>query len=573
MAYDRADIDRVRSATNLLELVGAVTTIRRTGRSHKAVCPFHQEKTPSLSLDPGRGVYYCFGCGKKGDVFTFIQETQGLDFNEAVEMLASKAGIALTRDHSGDRQRGQREAMVEAVRRAVEFYHRLLRSDDAAGQARGYLRSRGYGSEVVDHFKVGYSPDTVEALTKELTAGGVNPQTLVDTGLSRRGRGGSLFDYFRGRLMFPIYDLRGDPVGFGARKLTGEGPKYLNSPETRLYQKARLLYGLNWARTAIGRQGRAVVVEGYTDVIGLQQAGVEEAVATCGTALGEDHFDLLRRFTEKVILAFDADQAGAGAALRGDTLRTPIDLSLDLRVAAMPEGRDPADLVQEGQVDAVKKALDQALPLLQFRLEREIASFDLQLPEGRARALKRTASLIARLSDEVARTEYTRYLARHIGTDLDTTMKEVARARGGNEARTGTVPPEESSGADRTERELLRHMLANGPEAAAADLNEDFFAHPLHREAFAHLAKRRGDGEGPLSVDGLPPAISDLIHRLALDPTPLGAFDSVFARAQHHRLDRLIGEWEDRLQTLTPGSDVHSQVWRELIALQQERRR
>jgi len=573
VAYERADIDRVRAAANLLELVGAVTTVKKTGRSHKAICPFHQEKTPSMSLDPGRGVYYCFGCGKKGDVFTFVQETQGLDFNEAVELLAGKTGIALTQAEGESRRRGERDGLVEAVLRAVDYYHRLLRNDMAAGPARSYLRSRGYGAEVVDHFKLGFSPEIPDALSRELMAGGMSPKILMTAGLSRRGRGGALYDQFRGRLMFPIYDLRGDAVGFGARKLSGEGPKYLNSPETRLYQKARLLYGLHWARSAISRKDRAVVVEGYTDVIGLQMAGIEEAVATCGTALGEDHFDLLRRFTDKVVLAFDADQAGAGAALRGDTLRTPIDLSIDLRVADIPAERDPADLVQQGDLATLEKVLDEALPLLHFRLERELAAFDLQLPEGRVRALKKTAPLIARLSDEVARTEYTRFLARRIGTDLDTVAGEVVRAGGQGRVKVGEAVNEAATGAEKTERELLRHFLANGPELIGALIEDDLFGHPFYRAAFNHLAKRREEGAGPISVDGLPSEISDLVHRLALDPTPLGDYGSVMTRARQHRLDRLIVEWENRLTSLTPGSDAHSQVLRELIALQQERRR
>lgn len=295
MAYSRDDIDKVRQATDLVELVGAVTKVKRSGRSYMAICPFHQEKSPSLSLDPARGLYHCFGCQKGGDVFTFLGETQGLDFNEAVEELARRAGIQLESDPGADRRRGRRNALHEAVRRAIEVYHRILKDSPEAGPARAYLRGRGYDADVVDEYRIGYAPDGWETLVKELRAAGVAERTMIDAGLARRGRGGRLYDYFRGRVMFPIHDLRGDPAGFGGRALDGGGAKYINSPDSPIYNKARLLYGLDRARTAIARAGRSVIVEGYTDVIALHRSGVAEAVATCGTALTDDHFDTVTR--------------------------------------------------------------------------------------------------------------------------------------------------------------------------------------------------------------------------------------------------------------------------------------
>ncbi|HSJ36419.1 MAG TPA: DNA primase, partial [Acidimicrobiia bacterium] len=355
MAYSREDIDRVRQATNLVELVGAVTKVKRSGRSHMAICPFHQEKSPSMSIDPGRGLYHCFGCQKGGDVFTFLEETQGLDFNEAVEELARRAGIHLESDPEAGRRRGRRNALHEAVRRAIEVYHERLKTGPDAGQARAYLRSRGYDGDVVDEYRIGFAPDEWEVLVKELRAGGIGEQTMIDAGLARRGRGGRVYDYFRGRVMFPIHDLRGDPVGFGGRILSGDGAKYVNSPDSSIYNKSRLLYGLDRARAAITQSGRSVVVEGYTDVIGLHQAGIPEAVATCGTALTDEHFDLLRRFSERVVLAFDADEAGAEAARRTSELEAPVRLDLDMRVAVMPDGGDPADIVQAGRVEELRQ--------------------------------------------------------------------------------------------------------------------------------------------------------------------------------------------------------------------------
>ena len=338
--YRRDDIDRVRAATNLADLVGAVTTVKKSGRSLTAVCPFHQEKTPSLNLDLARGLYHCFGCGKGGDVYTFVQDTQGLSFNEAVEFLARQAGIQLEVDPGERRRRGEHEEMVDAVRQAVAFYQKVLKTEPEGAPARGYLRGRGLDGGAVDKYEIGFAPEgeSWDALVKVLRGSGVKESVMISAGLARRGRGGKIFDVFRNRVLFPIHDLRGDPVGFGGRNLGDQGPKYLNSSESRIYQKSRLLYGLNRAKGEIARTGEAVVVEGYFDVIAVNEAGVGTAVATCGTALGEDHFDLLRRFTDRVVLVFDSDQAGAGAALRGDTLKTPVDLDFDLRVADLAGG-------------------------------------------------------------------------------------------------------------------------------------------------------------------------------------------------------------------------------------------
>jgi DNA primase len=327
---ERGDIDRVREAVDLVELVSEVTQVKKSGRSYMAVCPFHQEKTPSMSIDRARGLYHCFGCGKGGDVFEFVQETRGVDFREALDMLASKAGITLVRDPADARQRGRRAAAVEALRRAIEVYHQRLKKAPDAGPARSYLRNRGYDVDLIDEWKLGFAGTDWDTLAKNLRTGGIDERAMVDAGLGRRGRHG-IYDCFRGRLLFPIHDLRGDPIGFGGRKIDEVDPKstnnpdakYVNSADSAVYQKSRVLFALDRARQAIDDDTPAVVVEGYTDVIAMHEAGIETAVATCGTALGEGHFDLLRRFTDKVVLAFDSDEAGSKAALRSDDLESP----------------------------------------------------------------------------------------------------------------------------------------------------------------------------------------------------------------------------------------------------------
>ena len=573
--YRREDIDRVRAATNIVDLVGAVTTVKRVGRTYKAICPFHQEKTPSMSLDPARGLYHCFGCGVGGDVFTFVQETQGLDFNEAVELLASRAGIHLEADPGAARRRGERERLVEAVRLAVDVYRRRLKTAPDAGPARAYLRSRGYGAEVVDEFKIGYAPEVEsrDELVRELRAAGIADRTMIDAGLARRGRGGRLYDYFRGRVLFPIFDLRGDPVGFGGRILGDGQPKYLNTPDTRIYQKSRLLYGLDRAKREIARRGYAVVVEGYTDVIAMHRAGLGVAVATCGTALGEEHFDLLRRFCDRVVLAFDADQAGAGAAKRADELENPVRLDLDVRVAEMPRGLDPADLVQEGRTEELVGAVESARPLLQFLIERELARFDLAEPESRARALRAVAPRVARVGDEVAKAEYVRFVSMRSGIDEDL----VWRAVGGRPRRRRVVETPRrpaAAGSLRAERELLRLVMANPEDLEGTEVTAELFSDPTVLQAWERIETQWREAP-PGTALQLPvgdDAVTSLLRELAFDDRPLEDPRELVARLRRFRLDDRIDVLRERLGALDASDPDYAETFQELIRLEQRKR-
>ena len=569
--YRRDDIDRVRSATNLIDLVGTVTTVKRQGRSHVAVCPFHQEKTPSLHLDIARGLYHCFGCGKGGDVFRFVEETQGLDFNEAVELLARQAGLQIEADPGAAKRRGEHEELVEAVRRAVDFYRHRLKSGPDAGPARAYLRSRGIDAATVEGYQIGYAPEEAvwDVLVKELRSAGFKDRVIESAGLARRGRGGRIYDIFRSRIVFPIHDLRGDPIGFGGRAIGTATPKYLNSPDSRLYQKSQLLYSLHRAKGSIARSGHAVVVEGYFDVIACHQAGVETAVATCGTALGEGHFDLLRRFADRVVLAFDSDVAGSGAALKGGMLETPVRLDLDLRVAEMPDGMDPADLVQAGRAPELAKAIESSRPMLQFRLEKEVASFDFTEPESRARAVHRVAPLIARVADDVARSEYIRFASRLIGVEPETLEKAMGRP--GRTALTRAVTGAED-GPSRIDEELMRVVLANPAELDGIEIGPELFTTEVFRAAMLVLSQRRLSTPGgtPLSLGGIEHA--DVFSRLALDVRPLGNPLEVVERAHSKAIESEIDEIEKRLAQVDPQSEGHSELLRRLIALQGARR-
>jgi DNA primase len=581
VGYAREDIDRVRERTDLAELAAEGTKVKRSGRSVMAVCPFHQEKTPSLSIDPARGLYHCFGCGKSGDVFRWVEETQGLDFAGAVELLARRSGITLTQDPDAARRKDRREILVGVVEAAVDFYYDRLKTGADAGSARGYVRSRGYDSDVVDRFGIGYSPPEWDALVVHLRDRGIGEEAMIKAGLASRSRKGGLIDRFRGRLMFPIYDLRGDAVGFGARLLEGEGPKYLNSPETAIYHKSRLLYGLNWAKSAIVRSDRSVVVEGYTDVIALHLAELPVAVATCGTALGEDHLDLLRRFSERVVLAFDADEAGAGAAIRGFDKSVPGDL--DLRVAVLPEGRDPADLVAGGDKALLTKTIEESAPLLQFRVERELERYDLAEPEARGRAVRATAAIIRLHPDPVVRHEYAVLISRRTGVDVDVVERAIGRAAGGRGdpgPAEVTEPERPLTGEEKAEQEVLRLLLANDPAIRRMEVGPELFSRPEHRAAFEVI----GPAVEALEVAETPDLgaiigssggdAPELLRRLAMDDRPLPDSGEIMNRVRLGSAERRVAALRAELQLIDPDADPqgYSETFNQLIALERERR-
>lgn len=572
---ERGDIDRVREATDIVELISEVTRVKKSGRSYMAICPFHEEKTPSMSVDRARGLYHCFGCGKGGDVFNFVQETRGVDFGEALDMLATKAGITLVRDPAEARTRGRRAAAIEALRRAVEVYHERLKKAADAGPARAYLRSRGYDVDIIDEWRLGFAGVDWDTLTKNLRAGGIDDRAMMDAGLGRRGQHG-LYDVFRGRLMFPIHDLRSDPIGFGGRKIdevdrsqtNNPDAKYVNSADSVVYQKSRVLFGLDRARQGLGGEDPAVVVEGYTDVIAMHQAGVTTAMATCGTALGDGHFDLLRRFTERVVLAFDSDEAGSRAALRSDDLESPFRLDLDLRVAVMPDGLDPADLFQEGRGDELGKAVRTARPLLEHRIESEVTLHDLTGPEGRARAVHAAVAQLRRVQDPIARREYSRFVARLIGVDLE----EVEAGFGSGRRSRSTSEEVVEQPLDRAESELLRVVLANPPgmEISASDFTDERL-----RVVFLSIEDKLralppGAPFDPAEVED--PEVQSIVRGLSLDARPLPDWTDMEHRVRLRRIDAEIDELEEKLAGTEEGSETHSDYLRRLIALQQEKR-
>lgn len=576
MAFADDDRDRIRKAVNIVDLVSAVTTVKKSGRNHMAVCPFHQEKTPSMSLDVARGLFYCHGCHVKGDIFTFVQENEGLSFPEAMERLAGVAGITLTRDPAAERKAGQKKALTEATVAAVDFYYRTLMKAPEAGHARGYLRARGYGAETVTDFKLGYAPhgDRWDHLVRELRAQGIKDNVMVDAGLARRGKKGGLYDLFRDRVMFPTFDLHGSPVGFGGRVLDDGTPKYLNTPETPLYKKSELLYGLDRARREIQKAGRAVIVEGYTDVIGMHRNGLKIAVATNGTALGDDHFELLRRFTDQIVMAFDSDAAGGRAALRGDELQIPVRLDLDLRVAKMPPGRDPAEMVQNGELEALESALDTAVPLVRFRIEKVLEGVDVTEPEARARTLKQLGPVLKKVDDNLALNEYVRFVADRLQIDSGAVLEAIGR-RPRRSARPEPGQRPQSELRERIERELLRAILVDGGAGKAAGVRAEGFHYPELRTAFELIEPGLKDLDPGQQV--ALPAVeepgAELLVELAMTDTPVGTVGDLSARLRVLDIDQRIAEVRRQLDTLSTEEQTGSPLAAELVGLLEEKRK
>jgi DNA primase len=536
VAIPDEEVAQVRAATDLVALVGEHAALRQQGQRWVGLCPFHSEKTPSFGVNPRDGFYYCFGCHASGDAITFVRETEHLDFVDAVRFLAERAGVVLHETEEGGAERNRRGGLLDAMARAVEWYHERLLSSPDAGRARDYLRSRGYDSAMVRRFTLGWAPDEWDALARAL---GVPDRVLVDCGLAFVNRAGRVQDAFRGRVLFPIFDPAGRAVAIGGRVLPGPPrsggraePKYKNSPETPIYSKRRTLYGLNWAKHDVIASGEVVVCEGYTDVIGCFGAGVPRAVATCGTALGEEHFRLLRNFGRRIVLAYDADQAGQAASARVYEWERRHDV--DLRVAALPPGTDPADLARSDP-EALRAAVAGAVPFLEFRVARLLASADLSTAEGRAHGAEAALGAVAEHPDNLVRDQYVMRVATTTRLEADLLRERLdGLARSGGRRRRDAEPhfagpgrdPPEGDGpvrprgrgrrparATRPGLEALR-LAVHRPELVADRLEDVLFLDDLQRRTFAALA---GADDLRQAVDRADPEVAGLLRRLSVE--------------------------------------------------------
>ncbi|MEJ5868202.1 DNA primase [Pseudokineococcus sp. 5B2Z-1] len=434
------DVDAVREQVRLDEVVGEYVTLKPAGAgSLKGLCPFHDERSPSFHVRPAVGFYKCFGCGAGGDVFRFLQEVDHLTFPEAVERLAQRAGVQLRYEEgSGGPRRqdvGARQRMLDAHRVAAEFFAEQLASPGAR-VARRFLAERGFDRAAAEHFGAGFAPEGWDALTKHLRGRGYRDDELATAGLVSRAQSGDrVYDRFRGRLVWPIRDVAGATIGFGARRLleSDQGPKYLNTPQTPLYDKSTVLYGLDLAKREIARRRQVVFVEGYTDVMACHLSGVPTAVATCGTAFGPEHIKAVRRllvdddaFRGEVVFTFDGDEAGRKAALRAFEQDQRFTASTFVAVEA--SGLDPCDLRLERGPEAVTELVATRVPLFEFALRSTLERFDLDSVEGRVQALRAAAPLVAGIKDPALRPEYARQLSGWLGMDVDDVRRSVAAA-------------------------------------------------------------------------------------------------------------------------------------------------
>ncbi|GAA3646250.1 DNA primase [Microbacterium marinilacus] len=489
----QADVEEVKARTNIADVIGERVALRSAGvGSLKGLCPFHDEKSPSFHVRPQVGYYHCFGCGESGDVYTFLREMDHVTFTEAVERLAGRIGYALHYEDGGPApETSGRSRLFAANTAAAEFFRGQLMSAEAE-TGRRFLGERGFDAGAAAHFGVGYAPQGWDNLLKALTAQGFSREELTTAGLVSTNQRGGVYDRFRGRLVWPIRDVTGQTVGFGARRLydDDQGPKYLNTPETPIYKKAQVLYGLDLAKRDISRGDpkRVVVVEGYTDVMACHLAGVTTAIATCGTAFGSEHVTVLRRImgddsaSGEVVFTFDGDEAGQKAAIRA--FAEDGRFNAQTYVAVAPDGLDPCDLrLQRGDA-AVRGLLDHKQPMFEFVIDRRIGGFDLASVEGRIGALRSAAPVVAAIRDRMVRAGYERVLARKLGMEPRDVRGEVEQAarrasssssQGGGSRSSATAGPRPMPGSEQptSDAPLQRVTLASLPRTTDVAMERD----------------------------------------------------------------------------------------------------
>ena len=575
--YTRDSVERVKDAVDMVDLVGARTDLRRVGARFTGLCPFHEERTPSFSVNAEHKLYHCFGCGAGGDAVKFVEETEALDFKEALEFLAERYRVELEREQADpraeERQR-RRERLLALLERAAAYYVRYLWESGEAARAREHLLGRGLEEKVLRGFRVGYAPSAWDKLVTGAQRDGFRPDEIAAAGLGQRGRGGGFYDRFRARIMFPLADARGRVLGFGARAVReDQRPKYLNTSENELYHKGRQLFGIDRARGPAARGGRIVVVEGYTDVLALHQAGVEESVAIMGTALTQEQLAELGKAARAVHLALDADRAGEEAMLRA--ARSARERELELRVVELPAGKDPADLIAKEGGEAFEKRLGRTLSVPEFATRRALAGADLSSPAGRDRALQEIRPLVgATAPNSATRDELLRYVAdrldvpdAYVNTQLATARESRSAAPAGHPTPSqGTIEGTSGGGPGggpasllsieamaRAERAFLSMCAGRGEVGRGylARLRDEHFTSSLTRRAGEHLRRHFDD---PLS--GLPaddPPLSALVTEIAMAAGDDTASEPVlrlsFLQLERRRVERELrhaGEARER---------------------------
>jgi len=596
VAIPSEEIAQVRAATDIVGLISEEVALKKSGNRWTGLCPFHGEKTPSFSVNGEEGLFYCFGCQKSGDAISWVRERQGLDFVDAIRLLADRAGIELHEDEGGP-DRKERGQLLDAMERAVEFYHqRLLTAPDGAA-ARSYLRSRGYDGEVVRAFRLGWAPDDWDQLAKHLK---VSDKVLEAAGLGFTNRRGRPQDFLRARVVFPICDTGGRPIAMGGRILPpapGQPPpdrpqpKYKNTSETSIYSKRRTLYALNWAKKQIVETGEIIVCEGYTDVIAFFEAGMPRAVATCGTALAEEHFQVMRNFAKRIVLAYDGDAAGQSAT--GRVYEWERKHEIDVAVCELPPGTDPAELGRSDP-DALKAAVASAKPFLAFRVDRVLSLADLSTPEGRARAAEEALAAVAEHPDVLVRDQYVMGIADRCDLDPALVRERLAGHLSGERAKPQPrsrpapadeplpdEPPFDDEGfddrpvgpIDKSGLEALR-VAVHRPELVADRLEPFLFADLDQRAAFEALLSTTSLSD---AIDSATPPAAAVLRRVVVEePTvdstmtddPVGAVVAqLVRRSVRAALTRLQADLRQGVVDAAEGSRQVTQVQGQLAQL------
>jgi DNA primase len=606
----RSDIDEVRARINIADVVGDYVTLKSAGvGSMKGLCPFHDERSPSFHVRPQAGFYHCFGCGEGGDVFTFLQKMDHLSFQESIERLAGKLGYPLHYEEGGQAADTSNRARLLLANGAAEKFFREQLLTAGAELGRAFLGERGFDALAAEKFGVGYAPQSFDALSKHLTAQGFTIAELLEAGLLSQGDRGS-YDRFRGRLVWPIRDVTGQTIGFGARKLRedDQGPKYLNTPETPVYHKSRVLYGLDLAKRDIARSRQVVIVEGYTDVMACHLAGITTAIATCGTAFGSDHVTVVRRVLGdsddpaqaargEVVFTFDPDEAGQKAASRAFAEESRF--AAQTFVAVPPEGLDPCDVRIKRGDEALRNVIATKRPMYEFMIKQAMKQVDLNTVEGRGQALRSAAPIVSKIRDRVIRDGYARELAGWLGMNTEDVAREI---RQGTSAPSKASPPTEASSSEEApyqlsslskdpvtalERDglmvLLQHPDVVSHERASAVLATQFShaALALVRDAMLSAFEHYATGQWVVTVgEEIPQALSALVGQLAVAPLPVkenqaeryceGVTSSLLDRELLRKKAELLSVLQRSDPTHDP--DTYRTLQESLVAIERERR-
>ena len=596
------DVAYIRDRAPIDEIVGEYVQLKSAGGGQKkGLCPFHDEKSPSFHVTPSKGYFHCFGCQTGGDVIAFLMKIDHLTFTETIERLADRMGYTLRYDEGGPStpafSAGARSRLIAANTEAARFYQEQLNTSPDAAHGRDLLTKRGFDKDACMKFGVGFAPDEWDALTKHLRAQGYSIDELETAGLSKMGQRGPI-DRFRNRLTWPIRDISGDVVGFGCRKLASDeedqGPKYLNTPETPVYKKSQVLYGLDAAKKEIAKKRQAVIVEGYTDVMAAQLAGITTAVATCGTAFGADHIRILRRllmdddsFRGEVIFTFDGDAAGQKAALRA--FSEDQKFVTQTFVAVEPDGLDPCELRQQKGDLALRDLIARRVPLFEFAIRAELAHHKLDSAEGRVNALNAAAPLVAQIRDKSLRPEYTRLLAGWLGTEVEIVSKAVAQGVKSQPKVSETIEPttEENSNwrPDPNEARLIleREVLKARLQEASlftgtlwSDIEAGAFTHPAYKQLRKTIDEVAEISTETISDERIKTLFTELtVEPIRADGKPSAAYvESIVARLREVAISRSIAELKSSLQRLNPVENEieYNAAFAQLVALESARR-